>query len=64
MAAKNRTFHKRFIITVKGVTTNDFMSGMIENFLSEVVQAWDREFKQIKETKLEVEEVENADPKL
>ena len=56
--AKNRTFHKRFIVEVKGITTNNFMVDFIVDHLSDFILNLYSRFEQIKETKLIVEDVE------
>lgn len=73
MPAKNRTFKRRFVIELEGITTNDFMVEMTERMLKTMMQAIEADFKQVKVTKFESVDLrdfgeqwrqKNEDPKI
>lgn len=64
MAAKNRTFRRRYIIEVKGITTNNFMVRFLDDMFKGVVEAVKSRFKQVEITRFEAvdpKEVDDAD---
>jgi hypothetical protein len=46
--AKNRQFKKTYLIDCEGVTTNDFMSKVVDDILRTTVVALDMQYKQLK----------------
>ncbi len=65
MTAKNRTFHRRYTIEFKGVTTNNFMVQLLDRMLKTICEAIEADFKQVEVTRYDVanlrEEREDAD---
>lgn len=59
--AKNEKFKRTYVITVEGVTTNDFASKLIEDVLFSTVWVIDKQHKQISAsiTRLESESIQD-----
>lgn len=45
--AKNKKFNRVYTITVEGKSTNDHIPNFVFDVLSSIVQALDRQFKQL-----------------
>lgn len=59
--ARNRIFHKRYILEFKGITTNDFMPHFIESMLSKLVESLGQRFKQLEISEIKEEDLRDAD---
>lgn len=60
---RNRTYHRRYLIEFKGVSSNYFMPGFLDKMFKDVVETLLRQFAQLKVVKFEITdpaEVEDA----
>lgn len=55
--AKNRTYHRRYVIEVKGITTNNFMAGVLDKTFDGIVEFIQKRYAQTRVTKYTTEDI-------
>ena len=57
MPAKNKTFRRRYVIEIRGITTNNFMEKLIDRALETLLDNIKNDFKQVEVTSFEAKNV-------